>query len=428
LAYHHVESSERERNAGDTQRVHVATHLVGGRSIGKHRLSRRTTAVTGGVAGLVVAGTVAAVMVGSTSSASANENDWNRLRQCESGNNYSTNTGNGYYGAYQFDLGTWRGVGGSGLPSNASKAEQDSRARALYRARGWSPWECASILGLRPDPSNGYAPVTSIKPTIAAPTSRPAGAAAHLSGRATPGARVVVYSYQVGLWKTYHPIATVKANSGGRWAHNVAVNHTSRYYVTASGKKSGIATTRYLYRTGIYAASSRTVNQKFSIVGNARPDSVVTLYFRRAGGGSFVKGTRVRADHRGHYQAGWRARTDYQFFARSDTQSATGTTRIATTATGPASVSAAKATAAGAATPAAGGETTLVPLHGTARPGSLVRIYVRHAGQHAWRSVAAVHARRSGAWAVSLKATSTFTYFARSSTHQQSAVHRSVVQ
>lgn len=63
-----------------------------------------------------------------------------RVRQHESGGNYATNTGNGYYGAYQFDQRTWNGVGGSGLPSNASPAEQDMRAQLLYNQRGCSPW------------------------------------------------------------------------------------------------------------------------------------------------------------------------------------------------------------------------------------------------------------------------------------------------
>jgi transglycosylase-like protein len=62
------------------------------------------------------------------------------IRACESGGSYSTNTGNGYYGAYQFDLQTWQSVGGSGLPSDASPAEQDYRAARLYAERGASPW------------------------------------------------------------------------------------------------------------------------------------------------------------------------------------------------------------------------------------------------------------------------------------------------
>jgi LysM repeat protein len=63
-----------------------------------------------------------------------------RIRMRESGGNYATNTGNGYYGAYQFNLGTWRGVGGTGLPSDATPAEQDMRAQMLYDRRGCSPW------------------------------------------------------------------------------------------------------------------------------------------------------------------------------------------------------------------------------------------------------------------------------------------------
>jgi len=58
------------------------------------------------------------------------------IRVCESGNNYSTNTGNGFYGAYQFTLGTWQAYGGSGYPHLASPAEQDRIAAKLYRAVG----------------------------------------------------------------------------------------------------------------------------------------------------------------------------------------------------------------------------------------------------------------------------------------------------
>jgi|GEM_PF-925576 len=63
-----------------------------------------------------------------------------RIRQRESGGNYAENTGNGYYGAYQFTIGTWESVGGHGLPSNASPAEQDMRAQMLYAERGCEPW------------------------------------------------------------------------------------------------------------------------------------------------------------------------------------------------------------------------------------------------------------------------------------------------
>jgi flagellar biosynthesis GTPase FlhF len=75
--------------------------------------------------------------------------DFASLRQCESGDNYSDNTGNGYYGAYQFSASTWQGLGYSGLPSDASPAQQDQAAQQLQAARGWSPWpSCSAQLGL----------------------------------------------------------------------------------------------------------------------------------------------------------------------------------------------------------------------------------------------------------------------------------------
>jgi hypothetical protein len=62
------------------------------------------------------------------------------IAACESGGNPSTNTGNGFYGKYQFTLSTWQSVGGSGNPAQASEAEQDRRAAMLYAREGASPW------------------------------------------------------------------------------------------------------------------------------------------------------------------------------------------------------------------------------------------------------------------------------------------------
>jgi resuscitation-promoting factor RpfB len=69
---------------------------------------------------------------------------WASLRQCESGGNYKDDTGNGYYGAYQFALGTWHGLGFAGLPSNASAAVQDEAAQKLQARSGWGQWPACS--------------------------------------------------------------------------------------------------------------------------------------------------------------------------------------------------------------------------------------------------------------------------------------------
>ncbi|MHB1774471.1 MAG: transglycosylase family protein [Acidimicrobiales bacterium] len=70
---------------------------------------------------------------------------WAALRQCESGGNYAEDSGNGYYGAYQFSLGTWESLGYGGLPSSAPPAVQDAAAQALQARSGWGQWPVCSL-------------------------------------------------------------------------------------------------------------------------------------------------------------------------------------------------------------------------------------------------------------------------------------------
>ena len=78
-----------------------------------------------------------------------NDGIWDQIAQCESGGNWAINTGNGYYGGLQFTLASWRGVGGSGYPNQASKSEQIARAKILQARSGWGAWPaCAAKLGL----------------------------------------------------------------------------------------------------------------------------------------------------------------------------------------------------------------------------------------------------------------------------------------
>jgi hypothetical protein len=69
-----------------------------------------------------------------------------QVRQCESGDRYGISTGNGYYGAWQFAAGTWRGAGGgrySSYAHQAPKFAQDHIAWKLWQRSGWGPWGCA---------------------------------------------------------------------------------------------------------------------------------------------------------------------------------------------------------------------------------------------------------------------------------------------
>ncbi len=66
--------------------------------------------------------------------------NWAGLANCESGGNPRAVNAAGYYGLYQFNVATWRSVGGSGMPHHASPAAQTYRAKLLYKSRGRSPW------------------------------------------------------------------------------------------------------------------------------------------------------------------------------------------------------------------------------------------------------------------------------------------------
>ncbi|WP_277343393.1 resuscitation-promoting factor [Nocardioides sp. HDW12B] len=75
---------------------------------------------------------------------------WDALAACESGGNWAINTGNGYYGGLQFNLGTWQSYGGTGLPSENSRETQIAVATRLRDASGgYGAWpHCSAQLGL----------------------------------------------------------------------------------------------------------------------------------------------------------------------------------------------------------------------------------------------------------------------------------------
>ncbi|MDP4038525.1 MAG: transglycosylase family protein [bacterium] len=74
---------------------------------------------------------------------------WQSLRFCEAGGDYSRNSGNGFFGAYQFNLSTWGNYGGYRYPHEAPPDVQDAKARETQARRGWNPWPaCSRRLGL----------------------------------------------------------------------------------------------------------------------------------------------------------------------------------------------------------------------------------------------------------------------------------------
>lgn len=119
------------------------------------------------VAGAVAVG--ATFIVSGTANA-APDSAWDRLAQCESGGNWKTNTGNGYYGGLQFSPTTWRAFGGGGMPHNASRQEQIAVAERVLASQGWKAWpSCSRKMGLRGLPAeparmNASAPIQAALP------------------------------------------------------------------------------------------------------------------------------------------------------------------------------------------------------------------------------------------------------------------------
>ncbi|MEU0740968.1 transglycosylase family protein [Streptomyces sp. NPDC006134] len=108
---------------------------------GKHRRpSKATRAITlAGVAGAAVAAPLMAA--GNASAATASE--WDAVAQCESGGNWSINTGNGYYGGLQFSASTWAAYGGTqyaATADQASKEQQIAVAEKVLAGQGKGAW------------------------------------------------------------------------------------------------------------------------------------------------------------------------------------------------------------------------------------------------------------------------------------------------
>jgi resuscitation-promoting factor RpfC len=98
-------------------------------------------AVTKGLMATAISGALAVVpMALSTGTANADSVNWDAIAQCESGGNWSTNTGNGHYGGLQFKQATWSSNGGVGNPATASRSEQIRVAENVLRTQGIKAW------------------------------------------------------------------------------------------------------------------------------------------------------------------------------------------------------------------------------------------------------------------------------------------------
>ncbi|MEU6139187.1 transglycosylase family protein [Streptomyces sp. NPDC047081] len=111
-------------------------------SKGKHRRPSKTARAIA-VVGVTGAAAVAAPLMAAGSASAATASEWDAVAQCESGGNWSINTGNGYYGGLQFSASTWAAYGGTAYAAQAnqaSKAQQIAVAEKVLASQGKGAW------------------------------------------------------------------------------------------------------------------------------------------------------------------------------------------------------------------------------------------------------------------------------------------------
>ena len=176
---------------------------------GKHRRfiphrRRRAVTVTGATlaAGGLLAGTASA----------APDVNWDAVAACESGGNWATNTGNGFYGGLQYTLSTWHANGGVGNPATASREQQISVAQRVLATQGIRAWPVCGRHASDSAPSFPARHAAPAEPKHAAPAAPPAAPAPTPALPAQTGPTV---DYVVAAGDTLAQIATAQSVSGG---------------------------------------------------------------------------------------------------------------------------------------------------------------------------------------------------------------------
>jgi len=151
----------------------------------------KNTSIRRTAAALAIGGVAAATM----SMPAANAVDgatWDALAQCESGGNWSINTGNGFYGGLQFTQQSWNGVGMSGSPANATRAQQIEAGERLLAIQGWGAWPACSVAAQSQTQQTYTAPAAQAAPAAPAAQAAPAAVEAPAAAPAAQAAPAAV--------------------------------------------------------------------------------------------------------------------------------------------------------------------------------------------------------------------------------------------
>jgi resuscitation-promoting factor RpfA len=185
---------------------------------GKGRHRRPTTlnrtsrvAAMAGVAGAAVA----APLITSSSASAATASEWDKVAQCESGGNWSINTGNGFYGGLQFTQSTWAAFGGTAFAPRADQATKEQQitiAEKVLASQGKGAWPVCGT-GLTNTPFNGGSSSGSGSGGQATPSPTPSHTASPQQATTTQSARAPQPASQ-STRQTTPPSRTIQRGDG----------------------------------------------------------------------------------------------------------------------------------------------------------------------------------------------------------------------
>jgi murein DD-endopeptidase MepM/ murein hydrolase activator NlpD len=193
---------------------------------GKHRRVRTSRFTRIGVTAGTAGAAIALPMVGATGAHAASVSTWDKVASCESTNNWSINTGNGFYGGLQFTQSTWAAFGGTQYAARAdlaTKAQQIAIAEKVLAVQGPQAWPvCGPKAGLtKSSADTSSAPAASSATTKK--TTETKSSTASSSSSAPTSSKSSGESYKVVSGDTLAKIADAKGVAGG-WQKLYAAN------------------------------------------------------------------------------------------------------------------------------------------------------------------------------------------------------------
>jgi hypothetical protein len=201
---------------------------------------RKHARIALGITAAGVAGTAA--LLGPASAAQASSVNWDAVAQCESGGNWSINTGNGFYGGLQFTKGTWKAYGGTKYASTANKAsrsEQIAIAEKVLDGQGIGAWP---VCGKKGGSTKHYSGSNTSGSHSSKSSSHKSSSHKSSSHKSSHTSKSVSHKSS----KTTHR----KATTTNRVVRSASVKATGKTYVVRSGDTLSTIASRYQVKGG----------------------------------------------------------------------------------------------------------------------------------------------------------------------------------